>query len=140
LLGTGVILVDEIERHLHPAWQRAILAGLTATFPNLQFIVTTHSPQVLSRVPRESVFLLDHFQLASSTPHTYGRDSNAILEDVLGVSERPEEALEKIREIGRYLDADDLDSARRKLQDLEVWFGEGDSEITRLRRLIDFAS
>jgi predicted ATP-binding protein involved in virulence len=139
LLGTGIVLIDEIERHLHPAWQRAILGGLAATFPNIQFIVTTHSPQVLSRVPRESVFLLDRFQLVS-TPHTYGRDSNAILEDVMGVSERPEEALGKIRDIGRLLDMDQIESARQKLSELEEWFGEGDTEISRLRRLIDFAS
>jgi predicted ATP-binding protein involved in virulence len=138
LQGSGIVLIDEIESHLHPAWQRAILPGLTQTFPNCQFIVTTHSPQVLSEVPRDSVFLLEDFQLVAPTPHTYGRDSNAILEEVMGVPERPEEAVKRIEHIGALIDAEDLDSARRELAKLAEWLGERDAEIARLNRLIDF--
>lgn len=137
LQGTGIVLIDEIESHLHPAWQRAVLPGLRGTFPGCQFIVTTHSPQVLSEVPRESVFLLDNFQLRA-TPHTYGRDSNAILEEVMDVSERPEAAVEKIRKIGLLIESDDLDGARRELSELAGWLGERDTEIARINRLIDF--
>ena len=56
LEGEGIILIDEIELHLHPQWQRDIIPRLTSTFPNCQFIVTTHSPQVLSNVKKENVF------------------------------------------------------------------------------------
>ena len=87
LQGSGIVLIDEIESHLHPAWQRAILPGLQRTFPGVQFIVSTHSPQVLGKVARESVFILDNFKLIEAKPHTYGRDSNALLEDVMGVGE-----------------------------------------------------
>jgi predicted ATP-binding protein involved in virulence len=48
LHGEAIVLIDEIELHLHPAWQRHVLADLLRTFPGCQFIVTTHSPQVLS--------------------------------------------------------------------------------------------
>ena len=48
--GTGVVLIDEIELHMCPAWQQRILLDLRKTFPNIQFIITTHSPQVLSEV------------------------------------------------------------------------------------------
>ena len=47
LEGKGIVLIDEIELHMHPSWQRRILSILKEVFPNIQFIVTTHSPQVL---------------------------------------------------------------------------------------------
>lgn len=56
LKGNGIVLIDEIDLHLHPAWQRMVIPGLRATFPNCQFFATTHSPQVLSNVPKENVF------------------------------------------------------------------------------------
>nr|WP_282555626.1 retron Ec78 anti-phage system effector ATPase PtuA [Providencia rettgeri] len=54
----GIVVIDEIELHLHPKWQQEILIGLQETFPNLQFIVTTHSPQVLSTVDKDCIRIL----------------------------------------------------------------------------------
>lgn len=51
----GIVLIDEVDMHLHPAWQQTVLASLCEAFPQIQFIVTTHSPQVLSAIHRESV-------------------------------------------------------------------------------------
>ncbi|WP_309143275.1 AAA family ATPase [Nostoc sp. CHAB 5836] len=59
LQGSGVVLIDEIELHLHPKWQREIIPALTRTFPNCQFIVTTHSPQVISQVKPEGIYILE---------------------------------------------------------------------------------
>ncbi len=56
----GVILIDEVDMHLHPEWQQVVIASLTEAFPKLQFIVTTHSPQVLSTVDAESIRLIHH--------------------------------------------------------------------------------
>lgn len=50
LAGSGVVLIDEVELHLHPAWQRTVLPCLLKTFPNVQFLVTTHSPLVLAQL------------------------------------------------------------------------------------------
>jgi predicted ATP-binding protein involved in virulence len=58
LKGNGIVLIDEIELHLHPEWQRQILPKLTSTFSNCQFIVTTHSPQIVSHVKPENVYCL----------------------------------------------------------------------------------
>lgn len=92
LQGPGIALIDEIDLHLHPPWQRAILPALSTTFPGLQLILSTHSPQVLSRVKREHVFILDGFQLVAVAPHTYGHDANSILGEVFGLPERPRRA------------------------------------------------
>ena len=50
LLGNGIVLVDEIELHLHPEWQKSVLPRMLQTFPNVQFVVTTHSPLVLAQL------------------------------------------------------------------------------------------
>ncbi len=58
LLGEGVVLIDEIDLHLHPSWQRTVIPRLLATFPGCQFFITTHSPQVLGEVDPRCVHLL----------------------------------------------------------------------------------
>jgi predicted ATP-binding protein involved in virulence len=51
----GVVLIDEVDMHLHPAWQQRVLGQLMEAFPKIQFIVSTHSPQVLSSVKKENI-------------------------------------------------------------------------------------
>lgn len=80
----AVVLIDEIELHLHPGLQRDVLPRLRAVFPNAQLIVSTHSPQVLSSVRRSSVRILDRFTLHRAERGTWHRDTNRILESVFG--------------------------------------------------------
>ncbi len=82
LEGEGVVLIDEIDLHLHPSWQARIIPALEKTFPHLQFVVTTHSPIVLSYVSSESVQLIKEFELVERLSNTRGRDPNAVLTDV----------------------------------------------------------
>ncbi len=67
LLSAGVILIDEIELHLHPGWQQRILGDLTRAFPNVQFIVTTHSPQILTTVAPQSIQIIEWSTEIAST-------------------------------------------------------------------------
>ncbi|HYO56276.1 AAA family ATPase [Archangium sp.] len=138
LSGEAVVMIDEVELHLHPGWQRMVVERLQQTFPNCQFILTTHSPQVLSQVPAKSVILLDHFQRAALPAGTQGRDSNSILAEVMGVPERPQETAERIHEIARMIDREELPRARQALDELARQLGEHDSEVVRLRSLIEF--
>jgi predicted ATP-binding protein involved in virulence len=138
LSGSGLVLIDEVELHLHPGWQRAVLPGLRRTFPGLQLIVATHSPQVLSRVPSESVILLSGFQVAGAAPPTYGRDSNAILEEVMSVPERPEEMKARLKDVGRLIDEGLLVEARAALDQVTAQLGNSDAEVVRLGTLIEF--
>lgn len=131
LQGHGIVLIDEIELHLHPAWQRRIVPALEQTFPNIQFIMTTHSPQVLSRLPREHVFILDRFKVVAKTPYTEGRDSNSILYDLFGLEARPELEEKELSELYKYIDAEKLEKARGLLEKLKEKLGEGDAEIQR---------
>lgn len=88
LEGQGVVLIDEVELHMHTLWQRRIIGELTKTFPNIQFIITTHSPQVLGEVGKEfNVFSLSRDQeniRCDGITALYGLDSNTVLEDALG--------------------------------------------------------
>jgi predicted ATP-binding protein involved in virulence len=89
LQAEAIVLIDEIELHLHPSWQRQVLASLRSTFPNCQIIVTTHSPQVLSEVPNEATVLVEDFQFVHPGVPTAGKDSTTILAEGMGTPENP---------------------------------------------------
>lgn len=90
----GVVLIDEIDMHLHPAWQQIILRDLVDAFPLVQFVVTTHSPQVLSTVNAEHIRVIsvdDAGFGAATTPtqQTRGVESAEVLAEVMGVDPVP---------------------------------------------------
>ncbi len=135
----GVILIDEIEQHLHPGLQREVLPAMRRAFPNAQFIVTTHSPQVLSSVPASAIVVLDGFAAHPLTAPTLGRDTNAILEEVFGVSERPGDSLREVREIAELIHSEKLEEARARLAVLAAMLSEHDDAVLHLRTKLDFA-
>lgn len=136
--GQGIVLIDELDLHLHPGWQRGFLPALCATFPGCQFVVTTHSPQALSRVHKEHVFIIEDFERVLVTPYTYGRDSNSILNEVMGLPERPSEIEAKLRQAAIFVDEERLDEAKVALGELATILGEHDSEVVRLKTMIAF--
>ena len=140
LEGEGIILIDEIELHLHPQWQRDIIPRLTSTFPNCQFIVTTHSPQVLSNVKKENVFIVEDFQVYPADAYTFGRDSNSILSELMGVTERPVEIQNKLTECLYKIDDGQIEEAKILLHELSDLLGHNDSEIVKANTLISFLS
>jgi predicted ATP-binding protein involved in virulence len=140
LEGEGIVLIDEIELHLHPQWQRDIIPRLTSTFPNCQFIVTTHSPQVLSNVKKENVFIVEDFQVYPADHPTFGRDSNSILSELMGVSERPIEIQNKLTECLYKIDDGQIEEAKILLRELSDLLGYNDSEIVKANTLISFLS
>lgn len=134
----GIVLIDEIDLHLHPSWQRAIIPALEKTFPNIQFIVTTHSPQVLSTVKKENVFILEDFKLVEETPHTYGQDSNSILYNIFGINERPEHAAQDFKQLYRLIDDEKFQEAEKMLEEMSEKYGYYDSEIVRAKMHLEF--
>ena len=93
LHAEAIVLIDEIELHLHPSWQQKVLANLRDTFPNTQFIVSTHSPQVLTTVGPEHivglVFEDDNVVAFRETAPTLGNEAGDVLFTVMDVDERP---------------------------------------------------
>jgi len=130
----GVVMIDEVDLHLHPAWQRLVVPALLGAFPNIQFFVTTHSPQVLSEVPKESVLFLKNGKVAPLNGlFTEGRDSNSILYDIFGVEKRPKEDQEEIDYFYRLLDEKNEREAIEILSRLEAKWGTKDTEIVRAK-------
>lgn len=109
---SAIVVIDEIDLHLHPKWQREVIPALLRAFPSCQFIVTTHSPQVIGSVPRESIVVLDDFAAYGAAAPTQGRDSNAILEEIMDVRERDEASQTALDEIARLIDRDEQEQAR----------------------------
>jgi predicted ATP-binding protein involved in virulence len=110
----GVVLIDEVDMHLHPRWQQLVLGQLGQAFPLLQFIVTTHSPQVLSTVPSESIRILANNSVYSAPPGTEGAEASRLLKRVLGVDVRPPDnkATRELKEYLSLVDADQWNSTR----------------------------
>ncbi len=107
LKSEAVVLIDEVELHLHPRWQQRILGDLRRTFPNAQFIVSTHSPQVLTTVAPQRIVELyregDRIVAGAPMGATYGAEAGAVLSVVMGVKERPENEFTKALEQYRRL-------------------------------------
>ena len=95
LESEAIVLIDEVDLHLHPSWQQRILDDLTRTFPNAQFIVSTHSPQVLTTAKPEHIVELcreEDGRIVAGSPAaaTYGAEAGDVLTTVMRVNERPE--------------------------------------------------
>ena len=126
LKSEAIVLIDEVELHLHPEWQQRILGDLRRTFPNAQFIVSTHSPQVLTTVEPQRIVKLywDGDRIVAGAPEgaTYGAEAGDVLSVVMGVNERPDNDFTK-----------DLDEYRRLVSE-----GKGESEeALALRRKLE---
>ena len=97
---SGVVLIDEIELHLHPRWQQVVLKDLTTLFPNVQFVVTTHSPQVLTTVEGECIRVVSNsYREAEFVSSPYGGENSRVMQQILHVNSRPDtEVSEKLKE------------------------------------------
>ena len=123
LEGEGVILIDEIDLHLHPAWQRRAVTNLTKVFPNVQFVVTTHSPQILSEVAPESIRLLyqeDNLIKFTIPKQSIGLNSVEILRELMDDPGINSTVPKRIAEIATKIDHDEFDAARELIQKLKA--------------------
>lgn len=138
--ASGVVLIDEVDLHLHPQWQREVVPSLLEAFPGLQFVVSTHSPQVLSSVTNAQVRTLRDGAVVRSAP-VDGRDSNSILLESFGTAERSNDSanVRTMRALEAALDQKDLPSARRLLDELMRAWGPHDDAVVRLQRALSWA-
>lgn len=98
LQGEGIVLIDEIDLHLHPRWQRSIVRNLQTTFPNCQFIITTHSPLVVSDPQDVQIFLLEENSVKEIST-LYGMDIEQVLSDIMGTALRYEPLQEQLDDL-----------------------------------------
>lgn len=130
-------MIDEIDLHLHPRCQARILEDLVRIFPNVQFIVTTHSPVVVASVPRGNIRILGEDAATVPAMETRGRDAGDILNTVLGASSRPEEAGRLFDYFNCAVDEERFDDARLALQKLEEFVGVDDPDVVAAKTTLE---
>jgi predicted ATP-binding protein involved in virulence len=135
--GVGVVLIDEIDMHMHPLWQRQIVPLLTETFRGCQFIATTHSPQVIGEVAHDRILLIKDGHVYSPA-RSFGVDSSRVLEEVMDTKSRNAGVEAKIAKIAKLIGDGKADAARAEIERLSADIGEDDPEITRAMTLLDF--
>ena len=129
----GIVLIDEVDLHLHPSWQKRILSDLTEIFPKVQFIVSTHAPEVINSIKRESIVVLDCGDACMTSNETYGKDANTILREVMGVSARPNRIKGMFESIYDLIDQEEWSQAELAIERLETEIGENDPEVNACR-------
>jgi predicted ATP-binding protein involved in virulence len=134
----GVVLIDEIDLHLHPKWQRVALAGLRKAFPRLQLIVSTHSPQVLSSAENRQVRRLVNGTLLAEGLFVDGRDSNAILRDHMNTDDRDDDGTSALRELHDAIDRGERAKAVQLYAQLAARWGETDPALIRAKGFLDW--
>ena len=133
----AVVLIDELELHLHPKWQRQIVRKLETTFPRCQFIATTHSPQVVGELSHDRIQIMMDGRVYSPT-HSFGVDSSRVLEEIMDAPPRNQDVEELLAQVSREIGRRRYRRARGSLADLVDRLGENDPEVTRMRTLLDF--
>jgi predicted ATP-binding protein involved in virulence len=139
LEGEGIILIDEIDLHLHPKWQRMIVPRLLEVFPKCQFIISTHSPNVITHVQPDSLYLLkqtDSGIVAERPAESYGKNVDRILEDLMGLeTTRPDRVSSSLHDIYDEINQGQLADARQKIAEMKAEIGE-DPELVKAEVLI----
>jgi predicted ATP-binding protein involved in virulence len=139
--GNGVVLIDEIDLHLHPLWQKEILQALVNTFPNLQFIVTTHSPYVVTHLDLDDkqvqVYSIEKDKVVPI--QSKGKDLSTASFEIFGVERRPKMYQKAIDDLFREFEADepDLSVLDKKFLALKKQLGETDPEVESAKIIIE---
>ncbi len=132
----AIILIDELDLHLHPKWQQTILSDLRRIFPNAQFIVTTHSVHVLSSIKKEKLFILKEGKVEKTSLNTYGKSIDELLLGSFDVkSLRYPEVAKQIEFLQKFLYSNDYKEEvfLSQLETLEEEIGKDDIAILKLK-------
>ncbi len=140
----GTVIIDEIDEHLHPALQSKVLKALHQTFPEVQFIASTHAPLVMSSVEKSDdnvVYRLSYDEETRTYGHvelnTYGHDSNLILEEEMMVDSRDAVIGGQLNKIKQMISERNLVEAKLLLADLETKTSPSQPSLIKLRSIIN---
>lgn len=143
LHGQGIVLIDEIELHLHPKWQQGVIINLQKAFPNIQFIMTTHSPQVLSTVDKRCIRKFEpdengNTRIVRPEFQTKGVMSSDILERIMGTVATPNiPEAKNVEHFSELLSLNKKEEAENLLKDTLIpHFGENHPVILDCLNLI----
>jgi len=135
LHGDGIVLIDEVDLHLHPKWQRSLIRQLSETFPNCQFVLTTHSPLVISDAKEVLVYVLNDGELQEHNG-LYGLDANQILLEVMDTDIRNSDVQKRLNRLLKEVQDGNLDEAKLLFAELSSELPEGHIELAKAALLI----
>lgn len=128
----GCVTIDEIDLHLHPKWQAKAISILQKLLPNVQFLITTHSPTVVANFERGALFVISEGTVTKHDSDYFGREVNSVLRSILGASDRHVPTQQKIDCL---LDLIDSQPGSSKigplLKELVDQLGEDDPDIQK---------
>lgn len=133
----GIVIIDEVDMHLHPAWQKNIVHSFSAVFPKVQFIFTTHAPAVLTNIKAEHILTMSDGNVYSLSQDTYGKDVDVILRDIMGAQVRPSVVMDNLAAFHKAIDDNDLATAQKTLETLKETLGENDEDVIRAQVTLD---
>lgn len=134
----GVVLIDEVDLHLHPLWQARILGDLRSIFPNVQFIVSTHAPMVISSVPSRNIRVLGEGRAEEPPCESFGLGANDVLTGIMGSSDRQPRVDALFDRFSDQLAQGDYDASERTLSELEALVGSSNPDLVAARSELFF--
>jgi predicted ATP-binding protein involved in virulence len=135
LMGDGIVLIDEVDMHLHPKWQRSLITQLTSTFQKCQFVLTTHSPLVISDCKSVLTYLIEGNEI-KQLPSLYGEDANSVLLEILDTDVRNADINVKLNDLLDAIHERELDEAKKLLDALEIELPAQNMELAKARMLL----
>lgn len=144
LKTTGTVLIDEIDLHLHPGLQSLVLPGLQNAFPNLQFIVTTHAPMVMTGIKTDKeniIYKLSYTKGNDYEVHAvelYGMDASSIINVALDTIPRSKEVDDELNALFQTIDDDKYSEAGLLLDKMKVRFGDSLPELQKAESMLNF--
>lgn len=118
-------------------WQRKIVNDLKRTFPKIQFICTTHSPQIIGEVLPNELMILDN-GISHSPESSIGVDSNRILQELMNAPTRNETVQNQMDAISLLIEEESFEDARSKIELLKKTIGQNDAEIVHFESIMTF--
>lgn len=133
--GEGIILIDEVDLHLHPLWQKTIIRKLRSTFPNCQFILTTHSPLVVSDADNITVLRLANGEI-TPLKYVYGKDVEQVLLEDMGTTARNDDLQERIDNMLDAVLEGNASKAKKLLENLHLELPADHTDLVKARILL----
>ena len=139
-LTPGIVLIDELDMHLHPKWQWNVLAALEETFPNIQFIAATHSPIIISSCKKGNLIQIAEKQEVTYLPGAYGFSVEDVLRFRQGSGEKPEKVEALTDAFERAMNKNDFETAKDVIDFMRKELGESHSEVKKAQEELEFSN
>lgn len=133
----GVVLIDEVDMHLHPKWQWNVVKTLKETFPNIQFIIATHSPIIISSCKAGNLILIDNKQEVSYLKDAYGYSVNDVLALCQGSSDVSKKMKMLSEEFDMAISESDFDKAGQIVDTMTEEYGIDNTEVIKAKTELD---